>query len=305
MLDHDLGLALKEIEIWSDDWQLPISVSKCKALHIGGNNPIYDYSLFGNTLESVSTTFDLGVWITGNLKSTTHCNHIVKTAKQRCALIRKCFVSNNRDILFWAFCVFVRPLLEYASPVWSPHLHKDIDYVESVQRRFTKYLPGLKSKSYSERLKLLKAESLDIRRLKIDLSLTYSILHGAVDIDSSIFFSVRGSQRTRGHPLKLVVQKTKLDCSKFFFANRVVNVWNGLPEDVVMASSIQNFKKGLAGVCLSEYVRWSKYFILLASCYAAFVFAFVFAFIFTFIVHLVHIAILIFFIFVDLNLWLA
>jgi len=42
-------------------------------------------------------------------------------------------------LLCRAFTVYVRPLLEYASCVWSPHLMKDIERLE----RFTKRLRGL------------------------------------------------------------------------------------------------------------------------------------------------------------------
>ena len=125
-----------------------------------------------------------------------------------------------------------------------------------VQRTFTRNLPGLNSIPYTERLKLLKVDSLEVIRLKADLALTFSILHGLVDVDHRLFFSVRGNERTRGHPLKLEVMQTRLDCTKYFFVNRVVKVWNDLPEVVVMASSVHNFKRGLADLGLSKYVRW-------------------------------------------------
>ena len=46
------------------------------------------------------------------------------------------------------FCTYVRPILEYNSACWSPCLIKDIVKVESVQRRFTKRIPGLHDYSY-------------------------------------------------------------------------------------------------------------------------------------------------------------
>jgi hypothetical protein len=174
----------------------------------------------------------------------------------RAAMIRLCFVSRDRKTLVWAFCVFVRPIVEYASPVWSPYLIKDIDHVESVQRHFTKYLPGLKNKSYCERLKILNIESLELRRLKLDLNLAYMLLHGLTSIDYRCFFSVRGNEKTRGHPLKLTVKVTRLNCCKYFFSNRIVAVWNGLPSEVVMASSLQSFKQKLRSVDLTAHVRY-------------------------------------------------
>ena len=40
----------------------------------------------------------------------------------------------------------VRPQLEYAALIWSPHLIKIKEMIENVQRRATKMVPGLCSK---------------------------------------------------------------------------------------------------------------------------------------------------------------
>ena len=225
------------------------------AFHIESKNLQLDYTLMEGDLSHAFALKNLGVWFTSNLKSNLHCNLVVKTAGQRAAMIRRCFLSKDRKTLFWAFCVFVRPILEYASPVWSPHLVKDIDLVESVQRSFTRYLPGLKGKGYSERLKILTADSLELRRLKCDLALTYSILHNLCDVDTDSFFTVRTGSKTRGHPFKLVIQPVRSDCRKYFFTNRVAGIWNLLPTEVVMARSLPSFKNKLLNCDLAKHVR--------------------------------------------------
>ena len=48
-----------------------------------------------------------------------------------------------KTVLIQAFGLYVRPLLEFSSQVWSPHHKYLIDKVESVQRFFTKRLSGL------------------------------------------------------------------------------------------------------------------------------------------------------------------
>jgi len=70
-----------------------------------------------------------------------------------------------------AFLVHVRPLLEYALPVsWSPHHVGTIMQIESLQRRFTKRLPGLKDVLYKDWLERLGLETLEMRRLRQDNS---------------------------------------------------------------------------------------------------------------------------------------
>ena len=81
--------------------------------------------------------------------------------------------TNDIATLLSAYTVYVRPIVEYASVVWSPHLLRDIAVIESVQRDFTRrlfhrcnFLPDI----YSHRLKFLKLESLELRRINADLA---------------------------------------------------------------------------------------------------------------------------------------
>ena len=204
------------------------------------NNDKRTYSLNGTEpLQSKSLVKDLGVWFSEDLKFSHHCASVSKTASCRAALIKKHFVSGDVKTLIWAFKTYVRPILEYASPVWSPYLFKDIDLIESVQRRFTKSLKSLNKLPYNERLRVAGLESLELRRLKCDLCLTFSLLHGLVDFDYTTLFELRHGDRTRGHHLKLVVRSTKLNCFKYFFANRVVPAWNSLPTEVHVTSNLQ------------------------------------------------------------------
>ena len=94
-----------------------------------------------------------------------HINNIVNKATARSSFI----LSRNSSILLKAFIVYVRPLVEYCSPVWSPYCIKHILAIESGQFSFTKRLPSLYDLTYIQRLQILKLESLELRRLKADL----------------------------------------------------------------------------------------------------------------------------------------
>ena len=54
----------------------------------------------------------------------------------------------------WLYKAVVRPHLEYANAVWCPLRKKEITMIENVQRRATKMVPGLKDRSYVDRLKI-------------------------------------------------------------------------------------------------------------------------------------------------------
>jgi len=56
-----------------------------------------------------------------------------------------------------------------APPVWSPHQVGKLIQIESLQRRSTKRLPGLKDAIYKDRCERLQLETLEMRRLRQDL----------------------------------------------------------------------------------------------------------------------------------------
>ncbi len=45
--------------------------------------------------------------------------------------------------------------------------------------------------------------------------------------------------------MKLVKNRSRLDLRKHFFSQRVVDVWNGLPSEVVNAVTVNSFKAKL------------------------------------------------------------
>ena len=90
----------------------------------------------------------------------------------------RCFQSRDPCVLLRAFKVYVRLTLEFNTTVWSPVQKQDIEAIEKVQRRFTERLYGLREYSYSERLQKLYLQSLELRRIHYDLTLTYQIVFG-------------------------------------------------------------------------------------------------------------------------------
>ena len=103
----------------------------------------------GNERLTVSEKVrDLGVVVDSHLCFSEHIANIVRKAHQRANLIHSCFTSKNPDLLVKAFKVYVRPILEFNSPVLSPSLSKGILLIESVQRKFTKRIPSMSGLTY-------------------------------------------------------------------------------------------------------------------------------------------------------------
>jgi len=256
---HDsqqLQRCLDSLHQWSQDWQLTISIKKCQTIHIGSQALLSkrlrqqsapEYRIGDDLIPNVDSLTDLGITMDCNIKFSEHISNIVRKAASRCYLIRKCFISKDTPTLVKAFKIYVRPLLEYNSPVWSPHLLKDITLIEKVQRRFTKYMKGLFNMPYSDRLKVLNLERLEARRIKADVITAYKIIFGLTIIDSSNFFSSsQYSIGTRGHEFKLIEPTCHCDTFKFCFASRVIHIWNSLPRLTTDFSSVFKFKNSIS-----------------------------------------------------------
>ena len=153
-----------------------------------------------------------------------------------------------------AFKVYVRPILEYCSQAWSPHLVKDILLLESVQRKFTKRIKHMQNVPYLERLNKLGLERLDVRRLRADLVFTYKIIFGLIsDIELALLFTLADIPHdTRGHRYKLSATRTKKDTARYFFSQRVINVWNNLPSSTDFMS-LARFRNHLTNDYLVDY----------------------------------------------------
>ena len=83
---------------------------------------------------------------------------------------------------------------------------KDILLIESVQRKFTKRIPGMPVPNYYWRLQyIVGLQSLEVRRRRTDVLLVYRIMFGMVRLNSNKFFTLRNQPQLRGH--KYVINK--------------------------------------------------------------------------------------------------
>ena len=146
-----------------------------------------------NRLQNLSSKID------DCLKFDVHISCLVKKAHQRLAVLFKGFSSRDPAILTMAYKVYIRPILEYCSEVWSPYLLKHIDEIENIQRYFTRKIPGLSSFNYENRLFILGLDSLEMCRIKRDLKMCFKIFYGFVDLDINSFFKLSDATLTRGH----------------------------------------------------------------------------------------------------------
>ena len=121
---------------------------KCAVLHLGLSNPGFEYMNHNSIVPSVSRAKDIGVIVSSDMKFSDHCNEIAGKAFKMSNMF---FKSRNKEFTTSFFKTYIRSL-ENSTSVWNPYLLKDINLLESVQRKFTKRIPGLRNLSYEARL---------------------------------------------------------------------------------------------------------------------------------------------------------
>ncbi|EYC12952.1 hypothetical protein Y032_0045g1177 [Ancylostoma ceylanicum] len=147
------------------------------------------------------------------------------------------------------FDEYIRPILEYCTPLWSPSRQYLIDELENVQRRFTARIlarSGLFHVPYRRRLTLLNASTLALRRTIYDLNLLYNSFAGNIDSNYRKIFTLSNFNNfTRGHPFRLSSERVRTQKFRESFIIRVVRLWNELPGEVIRSSSSSAFNRAI------------------------------------------------------------
>ena len=97
--------------------------------------------------------------------------------------------------------------------------------------------------------------SLEFRRMRGDLIETYRILRGLDRMEVERMFPLVGKTRTRGHNLRLKGRSFKTEMRRNFFSQRVVNLWNSLPQKAVEARSLSVFKTEIDRFLINKGIR--------------------------------------------------
>ena len=202
-------------------------------------------SLDGHTITPSTSVKYLGVTISANLSWSEHIHKISITAKQLTGRLHRCFRDAPPHLRHCIYQTTILPKLDYCSAIWDPHLIKDKNKLEGIQKFAGRVITKNWLSDYQSICSKLNLKPLHIRRHIQKLKLCHKILSNSSCIDSTHFTphphpSPRSSnsfQLFRPHA------STRQQQASFFF--EVIPHWNALPEDIVDAPSINSFKTRL------------------------------------------------------------
>ena len=239
---------LDQLQKWESIWFMEFNTSKCQAISITNKiKPIISrYQVHGHILEQVNCAKYLGIYIDSKLTLNTHVNAIVKKANSTRAFLARNIPRCCRKVKQMAYTTYIRPTVEYASPVWDPHTKRNTNKIEMVQRRCACYVTGNfdRTSSVTSMLNCLSWPTLEERRRQYRLAVMYRILHNQVDIHWQSFLT-KTSSCTRGHSCRLFVPFCKNHVYATSFFPRTSKDWNNLTFDPADAPSLDIFTRKL------------------------------------------------------------
>ena len=123
------------------------------------------------------------------------------------------------------YCSMIRSILEYASIVWSPYTQRNIQLIESVQRRSARFTLNDYSpyNSVTNMLTRLDWNSFENRRNELRFQMLYKIIHQLLDIDTNGVLPPRPHYHsTRGHSHRFLQLPTRINVySQSFFPKSI------------------------------------------------------------------------------------
>ena len=234
---------------WLTDYKLTLNVKKCKSMLISRKvssqiSSLPPISLLNSPLDKVLSYRYLGVLITASLSWSDHITTVCSKARRQLGyLYRKFYNHVTPDTLKTLYIAYIRPLLEYAVPVWDPHHKKDVVALESIQRLASKICTKTwNAASYEDRLSTLNLSTLESRRKYLKLCYLYKLINNLLFFPNSPLTIRSVAYATRSHALTLCVPLSRTDSFLYSFFCHTPSLWNKLPSAVVSSSSLCSFK---------------------------------------------------------------
>ena len=175
--------------------------------------------------------------ITSNLSWSEHINNKCIKAKKLIGLLYRRFYGNaDPTALFELYTALVRPHLEYACEVWNPHLQKERDQLERVQKYGLRMCSKQWSAGYTDVLSLFKIPTLSDRREYLSLCTMFKITQEMMYFPTNVFVPKLPDNLSSSSNSFLFYQPfAKSNAFLYSFVPFSCSLWNKLPHLITHA----------------------------------------------------------------------
>jgi len=254
--DNDCRLLQKDLNTfynYCSENKLYLNLDKCLQISFTRRkNPIFcRYTINDVPLNSVNSVRDLGVCFDSKLKFDIHVDTICKKAYRLLGfIIRTCKPFKNKSSVITLYKTLICSTLEYGSQVWNPQYHVYINRIESIQRRFIRYLRFKFqniNENYSLALQQLQLLSLEDRRVAIDTVSLFKIVNNMLDSGQLVqYLSFHVPQINSRYPLTFYTTTQNSNIGKHSPLYRMMSVYDLRFKDCdIFFLSLSQFKTHL------------------------------------------------------------
>lgn len=254
--DNDLNIFRNEIESfykWCCKSLLALNVKKCNVITYSRKlcTTNTSFSLGNQSVPRCDKIRDLGIILDSKLTFIDHYNTIVHRASNMLHFIKRfCYNFQDPYTIKTLYVAYVRSILEYCCIVWSPHMKRHEERIESIQKQFLLYalrrlewtvypLP-----SYESRCMLINIQTLKERRDYFMASFVNDIVSQRIDspsILSKLNFYVP-TRQLRNRTL-FAVEYYRTNYAKFGPINQMMMVYNQHCERIDLSMSRPKLKE--------------------------------------------------------------
>ena len=139
-------------------------------------------------------------------------------------------------------------MLDYSSTVWDPHLNKDINRIENIQRKAARFVESdyKQTSSATSMMDELGWKPLHERRREQRLTLLFKIVNDLVAIPADQYIRYNNRTSRNRHSKQLKVESVNSVIYKNSFFPRTIIDWNNLPQSATDCGTVENFKRTIS-----------------------------------------------------------
>ena len=239
---------LHSLQLWANKWQMIFNLDKCELIRItNAKQPIlYDYTIENKKLKTASSVKYLGVHIDEHLTWKEHIKHTISKANSARAFLQRNIDCCPMRIKDTCYKMMVRPIIEYAAIIWSPHTQSaTVCKIETVQRKAARFVCNnyYRYSSVTNMLQQLGWPTLERRRSEAKATMMYKIINNLVQVNQRDL--ICNYSNTRGHPFRFIHLPSRIDVYCHSYFPSAIRIWNNLPESVILSTTLDLFKYNL------------------------------------------------------------
>ena len=250
IIEKSLQKSLQLTTEWCEHNRMIIHPDKTKCMIISTRQklqrePLHLKLFIGKQqIDQVNQHKVLGVTLDNEFKWLPHLDNVLKQVSRNLYLLSQLRRMADMDSLLLFFYAHILPHINYSSNIWDGCADQHMKKLNSLHRRAIKLINSQNDIPTDQKLKDLGVLSLE-KQLKLNKAvLLYKVING---LAPEYLNPLCSKPTNRYGSINLRVPFARIDKFKTSFSFSGSSLWNTIPKDIRMKSTLAAFKKAMKG----------------------------------------------------------